>query len=102
MAYKNDGQIETVISNDGTEYNFEYDKFGKLLSVSMNNIIISSFEYSDEVDSINTELITKKIYKNDNYYEFIYDDKKRLKSILFNGETKVIYEYDSKFVVINF
>ena len=95
MTYKNDGQIEKVVSNNGVEYNFEYDKFGKLLSVSMNNIMISLFNYNDEVNDINTGLLTQKTYGSNNYYNFLYDDKKRLYSILYNGEPKVVYEYDS-------
>ena len=95
MTYKNDGQVETITNSDGNIYSFTYDKLGKLTSISMNNILISSFEYNDEVNDINTGLVTSKIYDASSYYNFIYDDRKRLKSVLYNNSTRVNYEYDN-------
>ena len=95
MTYKNNGQIETITNSDGNVYSFTYDKLGKLTSIFMNDILISSFEYNDEENEINTGLVTKKTYMNGNYYNFIYDDRKRLESVLFNDTIKVKYEYDN-------
>ena len=95
MKYENGHKIKEVGSSGGEKYLFEYDEMDNLIKVSTTSgIILAEFEYEKETNSINTGLVTKKSYPVGGSYNFEYDDKYRLKSILYGTTLKYTYEYD--------
>ena len=99
LEYLDSGETTKIVASDNTTYNITYDKFGNLLSITMNGLLLNSFEYNYEINDINTGLLTRKIYPNNTSYTFTYDDKKRIKSVDYittNNTTSniAIYQYD--------
>ena len=70
-------------------YNFTYDTHKRIKEEKNNNIIINSYEYNlnNDIESIN---------KNNNEYEFEYNNEGLISNVLLNDNNYESYTYDNK------
>lgn len=93
LTYLSPSKIQKVESLNGSVYEFEYDDYGNLTKVSMNGIVLNTFEYK-VVNDITTDIVAAKVYTDNSAYLFTYDSMNRLIMVRKNASPIVQYEYD--------
>lgn len=84
---------------NGTGYGFEYSGDQQVKTVTVDGRVFSKTVYADKANGINTGLPTKQYLGDDESsgcYSFEYDDKKRLSSVKFDGDSIASYLYNEK------
>lgn len=97
-AYEND-RISSITHN-GFSYNYEYNIFGDLSSISVSNIPLVSYTYKDDYYK-NIDTIT---YANGMTITYAYDAKNNITGISYDGGSTwtFSYEYDAFGQLISF
>ncbi|MCL2521306.1 MAG: AHH domain-containing protein [Erysipelotrichales bacterium] len=93
--YNNDLTIRSV-SNSDARYNFNYDEWGRLTQVLAGNIVVQSYRYDRLFNGINSGLITRQMYGNnqEEAFDFIYNDNNLIDEIRFGRRPLVKYQYN--------
>lgn len=95
--YNEAGQVTKMIAGNGAQYDFEYDDWGKVEKIKVDDQIFAEYKYEKVIYGVNTGKVTKQIFGsgiNASYFEFEYDTKLRLSAVKFDGEYITKYEYD--------
>ena len=94
LTYEEENRnIKEIEVQGGSKYKFEYDDFGNLLNVKLNNVLLTSFTY-ETTNGFNLGLVKTKSYLDNIQYTFSYDKKQRLEHILYDGDPIVEFKYD--------
>jgi RHS repeat-associated protein len=95
--YNDAGQVTQMIAGNGAKYDFEYDDWGKVDRIKVDDQIFAEYKYEKVLYGVNTGKVTKQIFGseiNASYFEFEYDTKLRLSAVKFDGAYVTKYEYD--------
>lgn len=93
--YNIDRTIKKVITNDATNFNFEYDDFKRLIGIKIGSTYTSKYEYNDPFGSGKRDNLTKHTFgSNGDYYQYEYNSKSQLIEVKYNTSTLYKYEYD--------
>ena len=94
LTYEEENRnIKKIEVQSGSKYKFEYDDFGNLLNVKLNNVLLTSFTYETK-NGFNLGLVKTKSYLDNTPYTFNYDEKQRLEHIVYDGDPIVEFKYD--------
>ncbi len=107
FSYNNDNTISEIDVENGSKYNFnQYDGWGNLENLTLDNKILSKFTYYRNYNFY-TGLLSSEEYSNGSHYYFYYDDLLRLKKVEYAKSTdieKIViveYKYDKTGNMIN-
>ena len=79
------------IAHNGFDYDFVYDKWGNVTSVSAGGSLLSSNEYA-----LKDGLLAKTTYGSGDYIEYLYDNYDRVTAKKLNGSVIEEYIYNNK------
>ncbi|MBS6565512.1 MAG: hypothetical protein KH317_08970, partial [Clostridiales bacterium] len=79
------------ITHNGFDYDFVYDKWGNVTSVSAGGSLLSSNEYA-----LKDGLLAKTTYGSGDYIEYLYDNYDRVTAKKLNGSVIEEYIYNNK------
>jgi RHS repeat-associated protein len=92
------------ITHNSFDYNFNYDEFGNMTDVSVGsqNIVHNIFDTSNAYGN-NTNNLLQKLFGNNKYITYTYDDQNKLKSVRYNGDSndRYSYNYDNTYTLVN-
>ncbi len=88
--YKN---IKKITTKNDIVYEFIYDNYKRLGEIKLNGNSFQINNYNNNINSQNTDIITRKIYGSNIYnsYSFEYDDEQRLKDIYYSLPNYSVY-----------
>jgi len=95
--YNDAGQVTQMIAGNGAQYDFEYDSWGKVQKIKVDDQVFAEYKYEKVLYGVNTGKVTKQIFGSGvdaSYFEFEYDTKLRLSAVKFDGVYVTKYEYD--------
>lgn len=97
--YDAQNNLKEIHAGDDLTYFLNYDTFGRIASVQVNNQTLMSYSYL--VDTYETDFVSSQTYANGDVIQFVYEeDTKQIAEIQFQGsgetlETRFRYKYDS-------
>ena len=86
--------LKKIICENGTNYEFIYDTFGRVTQIKLNGGAFVSYEYGIVKNGVTTDNITKQTIGTD-IYTFSYDTRLRLREVKLGTTVIATYEYDS-------
>ena len=92
--YYSNNLLKKIICENGTNYEFIYDTFGRVIEIKLNGTQLVSYEYGIVKNGITIDNITKQTIGTD-IYTFSYDTRLRLKEVKLGTNIIATYEYDS-------
>ena len=85
-------QIEEVTSGNGNVYTFDYDEYGNVLNVKLNDLLIFENTYLN-IAGESSNLISSSV-ENNNTYNYIYDNQLRVIEVKLNNSKILGFTYD--------
>ena len=99
IEYNDIKQVKSLQNNSGDKYEFDYDKFGRIINTKFNGTIINSYTYKDEMLNGVQDITMINTFTDlllDYTYQYFYNDDQQLHLVKLNGDSFIEYSYDSK------